>query len=102
MSSLCPRCTVSEGLHDFAAGALLRHLLDWVRLHKADVDEKAQEVLQSESPVQHQAYWDVVRGTPFCLTLLHKYCFDGTSLNGLRLGLGNYLNLNLNYDFGFQ
>uniref|UniRef100_A0A3B3QM11 Nuclear pore complex protein Nup85 n=1 Tax=Paramormyrops kingsleyae TaxID=1676925 RepID=A0A3B3QM11_9TELE len=42
------------------AGALLRHLLDWVRLHKADVDEKAQEVLQSESPVQHQAYWDVV------------------------------------------
>ncbi|XP_029109894.1 nuclear pore complex protein Nup85 [Scleropages formosus] len=41
------------------AGSLLLHLLDWVRLHKADVDEKAQEVLQSECPAEHQAYWDV-------------------------------------------
>ncbi|KAJ7989749.1 hypothetical protein DPEC_G00307750 [Dallia pectoralis] len=42
------------------AGSLLLHLLDWVRLHKADVDEKARDVLQSESPTEHQAYWDVV------------------------------------------
>uniref|UniRef100_A0A668VFC3 Nuclear pore complex protein Nup85 n=1 Tax=Oreochromis aureus TaxID=47969 RepID=A0A668VFC3_OREAU len=31
------------------AGSLLLHLLDWVRLHKADVDERAREVLQSET-----------------------------------------------------
>uniref|UniRef100_A0A7N6AR16 Nuclear pore complex protein Nup85 n=1 Tax=Anabas testudineus TaxID=64144 RepID=A0A7N6AR16_ANATE len=42
------------------AGSLLLHLLDWVRLHKADVDEKAREVLQSESPAEHNDYWDVV------------------------------------------
>ncbi|TNN69321.1 Nuclear pore complex protein Nup85 [Liparis tanakae] len=42
------------------AGSLLLHLLDWVRLHKADVDEKATEVLQSESPAEHHDYWDVV------------------------------------------
>ncbi|KAI9523384.1 Nucleoporin nup85 [Dissostichus eleginoides] len=42
------------------AGSLLLHLLDWVRLHKADVDEKAREVLQSESPAEHKDYWDVV------------------------------------------
>ncbi|XP_062307845.1 nuclear pore complex protein Nup85 isoform X2 [Osmerus eperlanus] len=42
------------------AGTLLLHLLDWVRLHKADVDEKAMEVLQSESPTEHPVYWDVV------------------------------------------
>ncbi|XP_062872524.1 nuclear pore complex protein Nup85 [Trichomycterus rosablanca] len=42
------------------AGLLLLHLLDWVRLHKSDVDEKAREVLQSDSPTRHQAYWDVV------------------------------------------
>ncbi|XP_045932422.1 nuclear pore complex protein Nup85 [Micropterus dolomieu] len=42
------------------AGSLLLHLLDWVRLHKADVDEKAREVLQSESPAEHRDYWDVV------------------------------------------
>ncbi|KAI4890976.1 hypothetical protein NFI96_018597 [Prochilodus magdalenae] len=42
------------------AGILLLHLLDWVRLHKADVDEKAREVLQSESPTHHHAYWEVV------------------------------------------
>ncbi|KAG9343902.1 hypothetical protein JZ751_013289 [Albula glossodonta] len=41
------------------AGALQLHLLDWVRLHKADVDEKAREVLQSESPAEHSAFWDV-------------------------------------------
>lgn len=42
------------------AGSLLLHLLDWVRLHKADVDEKTREVLQSESPAEHGSYWDVV------------------------------------------
>uniref|UniRef100_A0A665VH47 Nuclear pore complex protein Nup85 n=1 Tax=Echeneis naucrates TaxID=173247 RepID=A0A665VH47_ECHNA len=42
------------------AGSLLLHLLDWVRLHKADVDEKAREVLQSESPAEHPDYCDVV------------------------------------------
>uniref|UniRef100_A0A8C7T245 Nuclear pore complex protein Nup85 n=1 Tax=Oncorhynchus mykiss TaxID=8022 RepID=A0A8C7T245_ONCMY len=45
---------------DPLAGSLVLHLLDWVRLHKADVDEKAREVLASESPAEHQAYWDVV------------------------------------------
>lgn len=44
------------------AGTLLLHLLDWVRLHKADVDEKAREVLQSENPTEHPVYWDVVTG----------------------------------------
>ncbi|XP_017277247.1 nuclear pore complex protein Nup85 [Kryptolebias marmoratus] len=42
------------------AGSLLLHLLDWVRLHKADVDEKAKLVLQSDSPAEHRDYWDVV------------------------------------------
>uniref|UniRef100_A0A8C1ZWE2 Nuclear pore complex protein Nup85 n=1 Tax=Cyprinus carpio TaxID=7962 RepID=A0A8C1ZWE2_CYPCA len=45
------------------AGSLLLHLLDWVRLHKSDVDARAREVLQSESPAQHQSYWDVPTGT---------------------------------------
>ncbi|XP_075880285.1 nuclear pore complex protein Nup85 [Nelusetta ayraudi] len=44
------------------AGSLLLHLLDWVKLHKADVDEKARDVLQSESPAEHHDYWDVVIG----------------------------------------
>ncbi|KAF3846441.1 hypothetical protein F7725_003519 [Dissostichus mawsoni] len=35
------------------AGSLLLHLLDWVRLHKADVDERPR-VLQSESPAEHK------------------------------------------------
>lgn len=43
-----------------SAGSLLLHLLDWVKLHKADVDEKARDVLQSESPAEHRDYWDVV------------------------------------------
>lgn len=43
-----------------SAGSVLLHLLDWVRLHKADVDDKAKEVLQSESPAEHCDYWDVV------------------------------------------
>uniref|UniRef100_A0A8C2JTV4 Nuclear pore complex protein Nup85 n=1 Tax=Cyprinus carpio TaxID=7962 RepID=A0A8C2JTV4_CYPCA len=45
------------------AGSLLLHLLDWVRLHKSDVDARAREVLQSDSPAQHQSYWDVPAGT---------------------------------------
>uniref|UniRef100_A0A8C1EVQ4 Nuclear pore complex protein Nup85 n=1 Tax=Cyprinus carpio carpio TaxID=630221 RepID=A0A8C1EVQ4_CYPCA len=45
------------------AGSLLLHLLDWVRLHKSDVDTRAREVLQSDSPAQHQSYWDVPAGT---------------------------------------
>ncbi|XP_061159320.1 nuclear pore complex protein Nup85 isoform X2 [Syngnathus typhle] len=44
------------------AGPLLLHLLNWVRLHKADVDEKAMHVLRSESPAEHRDYWDVVVG----------------------------------------
>uniref|UniRef100_A0A8C4Z0X7 Nuclear pore complex protein Nup85 n=1 Tax=Gadus morhua TaxID=8049 RepID=A0A8C4Z0X7_GADMO len=54
-------------------GSLLLHLLDWVRLHKADVDEKAQEVLQSESPTEHHGYWDVVSATK----TLHSYLMQG-------------------------
>ncbi len=50
-------------LVDVAAGSLLLHLLDWVRLHKSDVDTRAREVLQSDSPAHHQSYWDVVRNT---------------------------------------
>ncbi|XP_015258463.1 PREDICTED: nuclear pore complex protein Nup85 [Cyprinodon variegatus] len=42
------------------AGTLLLHLLDWVRLHRADVEEKAKDVLQSDSPAEHHNYWDVV------------------------------------------
>ncbi|XP_077589999.1 nuclear pore complex protein Nup85 [Stigmatopora nigra] len=45
-----------------AGGSPLLHLLDWVRLHKGDVDEKAAQVLQSESPAEHRDYWDVVVG----------------------------------------
>lgn len=42
------------------AGSLLLHLLDWVRLHKVVMDEKAREVLQSESPAEHGDFWNVV------------------------------------------
>ncbi|XP_029456419.1 nuclear pore complex protein Nup85 [Rhinatrema bivittatum] len=42
------------------AGSLLLHLLDWVRLHVCEVDNMAQEVLSSESPTNHEKYWDVV------------------------------------------
>lgn len=53
-----------------SAGSVLLHLLDWVRLHKADVDEKAKEVLQSESPAEHGDYWDVVSSST--QYVLHK------------------------------
>ncbi|TKS91869.1 Nuclear pore complex protein [Collichthys lucidus] len=39
------------------AGSLLLHLLDWVRLHKADVDEKAREVLANRDMFR---VWQVV------------------------------------------
>lgn len=61
------------GVSVFSAGSLLLHLLDWVRLHKADVDEKAREVLQSESPAEHRDYWDVVGGA-----CAHSYIFKVT------------------------
>lgn len=50
-----------------SAGSVLLHLLDWIRLHKADVDEKAKEVLQSESPAEHCDYWDVVSSETQCI-----------------------------------
>lgn len=61
------------GVSVFSAGSLLLHLLDWVRLHKADVDEKAREVLQSESPAEHRDYWDVVGAA-----CAHSYIFKVT------------------------
>lgn len=57
-----------------SAGSVLLHLLDWVRLHKADVDEKAKEVLQSESPAEHCDYWDVVSSSTHYI--LHKFCIQ--------------------------
>lgn len=58
----CTTKNIEKGLFFavFSAGSLLLHLLDWVKLHKADVDEKARDVLQSESPAEHRDYWDVV------------------------------------------
>ena len=71
------------------------HLLDWVRLHKADVDEKAQEVLQSESPTEHHGYWDVVSTnknplhrlasyTGMKITHLSSICCFETKIGDLR------------------
>lgn len=63
-----------------SAGSLLLHLLDWVRLHKADVDEKAREVLQSESPAEHHDYWDVVSAarTYTCVLSYKSYMLSFT------------------------
>uniref|UniRef100_A0A8C6LXX1 Nuclear pore complex protein Nup85 n=1 Tax=Nothobranchius furzeri TaxID=105023 RepID=A0A8C6LXX1_NOTFU len=61
------------------AGSLLLHLLDWVRLHKSDVDEKAKGVLQSDSPAEHRDYWDVVCAVK---TLL-DHLFNPCSLNNM-------------------
>lgn len=66
------------GVSVFSAGSLLLHLLDWVRLHKADVDEKAREVLQSESPAEHRDYWDVVGAA-----CAHSYIFKVTCTVGV-------------------
>lgn len=65
-----------------SAGSLLLHLLDWVRLHKADVDEKAREVLQSESPAEHHDYWDVVSAC----SLLQNLHTDNSQHFTLHLG----------------
>lgn len=62
----------------FTAGSLLLHLLDWVKLHKADVDEKARDVLQSESPAEHHDYWDVVRAAHLQLLFPHHIICDIT------------------------
>ncbi|NWH76981.1 NUP85 protein, partial [Piaya cayana] len=43
-----------------AAGALLLHLLDWVRLHICNVDNMVREVLSSENPSKHELFWNVV------------------------------------------
>uniref|UniRef100_A0A8C6LXB5 Nuclear pore complex protein Nup85 n=1 Tax=Nothobranchius furzeri TaxID=105023 RepID=A0A8C6LXB5_NOTFU len=50
------------------AGSLLLHLLDWVRLHKSDVDEKAKGVLQSDSPISFFA---------FCVFQVLSYVLQG-------------------------
>ncbi|XP_066471180.1 nuclear pore complex protein Nup85 [Tiliqua scincoides] len=42
------------------AGLLLRHLLDWVRLHVCDVDNMVCDVLRSESPAKHENFWNVI------------------------------------------
>ncbi|XP_044154298.1 nuclear pore complex protein Nup85 [Bufo gargarizans] len=44
------------------AGSLLVLLLDWVRLHSSDIDSAAEDVLQSENPLQHERFWDVITG----------------------------------------
>uniref|UniRef100_A0A670JGM8 Nuclear pore complex protein Nup85 n=1 Tax=Podarcis muralis TaxID=64176 RepID=A0A670JGM8_PODMU len=45
------------------AGSLLRHLLDWVRLHVCDVDNMLCDVLRSESPAKHKNFWDAPSNT---------------------------------------
>ncbi|XP_069608268.1 nuclear pore complex protein Nup85 [Ranitomeya imitator] len=45
-----------------AAGSLLVLLLDWIRLHASDIDSIAEEVLQSENPLQHDRFWDLITG----------------------------------------
>uniref|UniRef100_A0A8D0ECV7 Nuclear pore complex protein Nup85 n=1 Tax=Salvator merianae TaxID=96440 RepID=A0A8D0ECV7_SALMN len=42
------------------AGPLLRHLLDWVRLHVCDVDNLVCDVLRSENPAKHENFWNVI------------------------------------------
>lgn len=44
------------------AGSLLVMLLDWIRLHTSDIDNIAEEVLQSENPLQHDKFWDLITG----------------------------------------
>ncbi|PIO30146.1 hypothetical protein AB205_0117550, partial [Aquarana catesbeiana] len=43
-------------------GSLLILLLDWVRAHVSEVDNIVQDVLQSESPPQHDRFWDAITG----------------------------------------
>ncbi|KAG8564933.1 hypothetical protein GDO81_012642 [Engystomops pustulosus] len=42
------------------AGSLLVLLLDWIRFHSSEIDNIAEEVLQSESPLQHERFWDLI------------------------------------------
>ncbi|XP_044103389.1 nuclear pore complex protein Nup85 isoform X1 [Neovison vison] len=42
------------------AGALLLHLLDWVRLHVCEVDSLLADVLGSENPSKHDSFWKLV------------------------------------------
>ncbi|XP_077315462.1 nuclear pore complex protein Nup85 [Lithobates pipiens] len=44
------------------AGSLLILLLDWVRAHVSEVENIVQDVLQSESPPQHDRFWDAITG----------------------------------------
>ncbi|KAM3921196.1 nuclear pore complex protein Nup85 [Leptodactylus fuscus] len=44
------------------AGHLLVLLLDWIRLHSSDIDNIAEEVLQSDNPLQHDRFWDLITG----------------------------------------
>lgn len=44
------------------AGSLLVLLLDWIRFHTSDIDNIAEEVLQSENPLQHDKFWDLITG----------------------------------------
>ncbi|XP_066442218.1 nuclear pore complex protein Nup85 [Eleutherodactylus coqui] len=44
------------------AGSLLVLLLDWIRFHASDIDSIAEEVLQSENPLQHDKFWDLITG----------------------------------------
>ncbi|KAJ6660311.1 hypothetical protein lerEdw1_017734 [Lerista edwardsae] len=42
------------------AGLLLRHLLDWVRLHVCEVDNMVCEVLRNDNPANHENFWNVI------------------------------------------
>ncbi|XP_075702838.1 nuclear pore complex protein Nup85 isoform X2 [Rhinoderma darwinii] len=44
------------------AGSFLVLLLGWIRLHSSDIDNIAKEVLQSENPLQHDRFWDLITG----------------------------------------
>ncbi|XP_028912792.1 nuclear pore complex protein Nup85 [Ornithorhynchus anatinus] len=42
------------------AGPLLLLLLDWIRLHVCEMDSLSADVLGSDSPTDHQSFWDLV------------------------------------------
>lgn len=56
------------------AGALLLHLLDWVRLHVCEVDSQLATVLGSEVPSKHESFWNLVRPS---VPLLSTQCPPG-------------------------
>uniref|UniRef100_F6QGW6 Nuclear pore complex protein Nup85 n=1 Tax=Ornithorhynchus anatinus TaxID=9258 RepID=F6QGW6_ORNAN len=41
------------------AGPLLLLLLDWIRLHVCEMDSLSADVLGSDSPTDHQSFWDL-------------------------------------------